>query len=146
MCISVFDARTREGFLLLSFLSFSLAGDLLTCRQGAGAWRKVLSRFFVCSWSLLNHGEAQRKRLNLGNLNPIYERELTKLGVPGDNYGGVRLERQYYPCQVMNLVRLSDSNGNLRIPPPSTVESLLLQQQRFLHWDLYVQVYARGCV
>ena len=37
--------------------------------------------FFDCSWSLLNHGVAQRMRLNLGNLNPIYERELIKLGV-----------------------------------------------------------------
>ena len=36
---------------------------------------------FDCGWSLLNHGVAQRKRLNLGNLNPIYERELTKRGV-----------------------------------------------------------------
>ena len=38
-------------------------------------------RFFDCGWSLLNHGVAQRMRLNLGNLNPIYERELIKLGV-----------------------------------------------------------------
>ena len=37
--------------------------------------------FFDCGWSLLNHGVAQRMRLNLGNLNPIYERELIKLGV-----------------------------------------------------------------
>ena len=37
---------------------------------------------FDCGWSLLlNHGVAERKRLNLGNLNPIYERELTKLDV-----------------------------------------------------------------
>ena len=35
--------------------------------------------FFDCGWSLLNHGVADTKRLNLGNLNPIYERELTKL-------------------------------------------------------------------
>ena len=34
---------------------------------------------FDCGWSLLNHGVADTKRLNLGNLNPIYERELTKL-------------------------------------------------------------------
>jgi hypothetical protein len=34
---------------------------------------------FDCGWSLLNHGVANTKRLNLGNLNPIYERELTKL-------------------------------------------------------------------
>jgi hypothetical protein len=34
-----------------------------------------------CGWSLLNHGVADIKRLNLGNLNPIYERELTKLEV-----------------------------------------------------------------
>ena len=32
-------------------------------------------------WSLLSHGVAERKRLDLGNLNPIYERELTKLDV-----------------------------------------------------------------
>ena len=32
-----------------------------------------------CGWSLLNHGLADSMRLNLGNLNPIYERELTKL-------------------------------------------------------------------
>ena len=38
-------------------------------------------QIFDCSWSLLNHGVAQRMRLNLGNLNPIYERELIKLGV-----------------------------------------------------------------
>ena len=37
--------------------------------------------FFDCGWSLLNHGVAQRMRLNLGNLHPIYERELIKLGV-----------------------------------------------------------------
>ena len=41
----------------------------------------VLVQIFDCSWSLLNHGVAQRMRLNLGNLNPIYERELIKLGV-----------------------------------------------------------------
>ena len=29
----------------------------------------------------MNHGVAEIKRLNLGNLNPIYERELTKLDV-----------------------------------------------------------------
>ena len=34
---------------------------------------------FDCGWSLLNHGVADTKRLNLGNLNPIYERELIKL-------------------------------------------------------------------
>ena len=34
-----------------------------------------------CSWSLLDQGVAKRMRLNLGNLNPIYERELIKLGV-----------------------------------------------------------------
>jgi hypothetical protein len=39
------------------------------------------SLFFVCGWSLLSHGVAERKRLNLGNLNPIYEKELTKLDV-----------------------------------------------------------------
>ena len=38
-------------------------------------------RFFECICSLFNHGVAQRERLNLGNLNPIYERELIKLGV-----------------------------------------------------------------
>ena len=37
------------------------------------------STFFDCGWSLLNHGVADTKRLNLGNLNPIYEREFTKL-------------------------------------------------------------------
>jgi hypothetical protein len=31
------------------------------------------------SWSLLSHGVAERKRLDLDNLNPIYERVLTKL-------------------------------------------------------------------
>ena len=39
-----------------------------------------MSLFDFC-WSLLNHGVAEIKRLNLGNLNPIYERELTKLDV-----------------------------------------------------------------
>ena len=39
----------------------------------------MLSMLFDCGWSLLNHGVAHTKRLNLGNLNPIYERELTKL-------------------------------------------------------------------
>ena len=34
---------------------------------------------FDCGWSLLSHGVAERKRLDLGNLNPIYERELTYL-------------------------------------------------------------------
>ena len=36
---------------------------------------------FDCGWSLLIHGVADTKRLNLGNPNPIYERELTKLDV-----------------------------------------------------------------
>jgi hypothetical protein len=36
---------------------------------------------FDCGWSLLSHGVAERKRLNLGNLNPIYKRELPKLHV-----------------------------------------------------------------
>ena len=31
--------------------------------------------------NLLSYSVAERKRLNLGNLNPIYERELTKLDV-----------------------------------------------------------------
>mgnify|MGYP001060112728 CR=1 FL=1 len=39
----------------------------------------LLTVLFDCGWSLLNHGVADTKRLNLGNLNPIYERELTKL-------------------------------------------------------------------
>ena len=39
-------------------------------------------------WSLLNHGVAQSMRLNLGNLNPIYERTLTKLGVCHEVEGG----------------------------------------------------------
>ena len=42
---------------------------------------------FDSSWSLLNHGVAQRMRLNLGNLNPIYERELIKLGVYHEEEG-----------------------------------------------------------
>ena len=29
----------------------------------------------------MSHGVAEIKRLNLGNLNPVYERELTKLDV-----------------------------------------------------------------
>ena len=40
-----------------------------------------VKHFFDCGWYLLNHGVAQRMRLNLGNLNPFYERELIKLGV-----------------------------------------------------------------
>jgi hypothetical protein len=36
------------------------------CGGEVGAW-------FDCGWSLLNHGMADIKRLNLGNLNPIYE-------------------------------------------------------------------------
>jgi len=32
-------------------------------------------------WSLLSYGGAEMKRLNLGNLNPIYERVLNKLDV-----------------------------------------------------------------
>ena len=40
-----------------------------------------VSKTIDCGWSLLSHGMAERKRLNLGNLNPIYERELTKLDV-----------------------------------------------------------------
>ena len=35
----------------------------------------------LCGWTLLNHGVADTKRLNLGNLNPIYERDLTKLAL-----------------------------------------------------------------
>ena len=30
---------------------------------------------FDCDWSLLDHGAAKFKRLDLSNLNPIYERE-----------------------------------------------------------------------
>ena len=36
---------------------------------------------FNSGQSLLNHGVAGIKRLNLGNLNHIYERELNKLDV-----------------------------------------------------------------
>ena len=36
---------------------------------------------FDCSCSLFKHGVTQNERRNLGNLNPIYERELIKLGV-----------------------------------------------------------------
>ena len=43
---------------------------------------------FDCGWSLLNHGVADTKRLNLGNLNPIYERELIKLGGYQEVEGG----------------------------------------------------------
>jgi hypothetical protein len=41
----------------------------------------LMAGHFDCDWSLFSHGVAERKRLNLGNLNPIYERELTKLDV-----------------------------------------------------------------
>ena len=34
--------------------------------------------FFYYGWSLLNHGAAEIKGCDLGNLNPIYERELNK--------------------------------------------------------------------
>jgi hypothetical protein len=45
---------------------------------------KVIELYLIvagCHWSSLNHGVADTmiKRLNLGNLNPIYEREFTKL-------------------------------------------------------------------
>ena len=46
------------------------------------------ARGFDCICSLFNHGVAQRERLNLGNLNPIYARELTKLGVYHEVAGG----------------------------------------------------------
>ena len=39
------------------------------------------SGLFFPRWSSLSHGVAERKRLDLGNLNPIYERELNKLDV-----------------------------------------------------------------
>jgi hypothetical protein len=45
------------------------------------AIKPLAQHSFDCGWPLLNHGLADRKRLNLGNLNPIYERELTKLEV-----------------------------------------------------------------
>ena len=35
----------------------------------------------MIGWSLLSHGVAEGKRLNLGNLNPVYERVLTRLDV-----------------------------------------------------------------
>jgi len=35
----------------------------------------------LIGWSLLSHGVAEGKRLNLGNLNPVYERVLTRLDV-----------------------------------------------------------------
>ena len=38
-----------------------------------------------CGWSLLSHGVAEKTRLDLGNLNPIYERELNK---PDVHYHG----------------------------------------------------------
>ena len=50
--------------------------------RGTGGGGLLTRRvFFDYGWYLLNHGVAQRMRLNLGNLNPIYERELIKLGV-----------------------------------------------------------------
>ena len=50
-------------------------------KSGPSSPRRAFHRNFDFSWSLLNHGVAERMRLNLGNLNPIYERELIKLGV-----------------------------------------------------------------
>ena len=51
----------------------------------AGLWIDiivdVISTGIDCGWSLLNHGVAKRKSLNLGSLDPIYKRELTKLDV-----------------------------------------------------------------
>ena len=50
-----------------------------------GYWQDIARHFmttnFDCGWSLLSHGVAEGKSLHLGNLNPIYERELTMLDV-----------------------------------------------------------------
>ena len=52
---------------------------LLECTRNARSCHRVKA-VFDCDWSLSNHGVANIKRMNLGNLNPIYE-NLTKLGV-----------------------------------------------------------------
>ena len=44
--------------------------------------------YFDCSCSVFKHGVAQKERRNLGNLNRIYERELTKLGAYQKEEGG----------------------------------------------------------
>ena len=46
---------------------------------GKGETSPIFDFFFDCGWSLLNHDVAQRKRLNLGDLNPIYERVLNPI-------------------------------------------------------------------
>ena len=66
-----------------------LAGSAVCSESSIGAYTilatifdiEYLSQYhnFDCGCALLNHGVADTKRLNLGNLNPIYERELTKL-------------------------------------------------------------------
>ena len=59
----------------------AIASRLAVLIDGVSGRQSRTCKFFDCSWSLLNHGVAERMRLNLGNLNPIYERELIKLGV-----------------------------------------------------------------
>jgi hypothetical protein len=56
-----------------------LSDEFRGCR--GRSWIGALDpTLFVCGWSLLNPRRgADTKRLDMGNLNPIYERELTKL-------------------------------------------------------------------
>jgi len=72
-------AQAPQG-LVHSFRPRNLLGKTRERRAADLGRAKPRSlRKFDCGWSLLNHGVADTKRLNLGNLNPIYERELTKL-------------------------------------------------------------------
>ena len=73
------DVGLRWATAVSDYKSGVISGDQRTV---------TCCRFFVCSCSLFKHGVAQKERRNLGNLDPIYERDLTKLGVYQREEGG----------------------------------------------------------
>ena len=63
--------------LLMRWLGI-VRGPRYPCEQVGAVWHE---QSFDCGWSLLSHGVSEITRSGLGNLKPICERELNKLGV-----------------------------------------------------------------
>ena len=59
--------RSLRFFSLTVRLSFPCNTSLSTCPENCELSTEVL---LDCGWSLLNHGVAERRRCDLGNLNP----------------------------------------------------------------------------
>ena len=78
------SAEAVAGLILPAVLRPGHKGSMATTRSpdrldSIGFKYHIID--FGCGWSLLSQGVAERKRLDLGNLSPIYERKINKLDV-----------------------------------------------------------------